>query len=260
MRCRKSVVTLLLIAISMALMVVPAKAKESNVIIVNSSNSAQNLNYIVYVPDNVSAATPVFLFLHGDSESNADIYKITQHFTFMRLLLDGSWKPDFIFVMPINKKKGNWLKVTKSVNTILDEVTRNYGGSLDNMYIGGSSAGSDAVIFYQAAGRFKGGICMAGNIGDEDHLITPEQIMSLWSDRKLFYYRDNLDYRGGYGWDPVYFYDAALSSITYNVKFTIINTDWAHDYKLVDRVFLPEYMTDSKGQNCYDAINHLIYG
>lgn len=260
MNIKRFLSLVLILAVALTLFTVPVNAEATNVTFVSSANSAQGMDYIIYTPDNVSASTPIFLFLHGDAEAGASIMKVAKHYKFMCAMIDGSWKPNFIFVMPINKRKGNWTNVTSSVNTILDEVTHFFGGSLDNMYIGGSSAGCDAVIHYQAGGRFKGAICMAGNVGDKRGSLTPDQVMSRWAGKKLRYYRDNLASEGGYGCDPVFLYSCAAYAAPYNVSFTITDTGWKHDYRLVDRVFLPENMTDKKGQNGYDAITHLIYG
>lgn len=230
-----------------------------NVRYIDKNSSAQSLNYIVYAPSNVSADTPIFLFLHGDGEAGASLTKVAKHYKFLRAMIDGSWQPNFIFVMPISTKKGNWENVHKSVNIILDEVVKYFGGSKNNMYIGGASAGSDAVIYYQKDGQFKGSIQMAGHVGDKYGKVSPETVMQRWSGKKLWYFRDNLRSDGGYGCDPNYLFSCAQLAPSYNVNFQLNDLNWDHSYGLVDRVFLPSNMTDTKGQNGIDAITNLIY-
>ena len=232
---------------------------EINVRYISKENSAQALNYIVYAPANASDQTPIFLFLHGDGEASGSLNKVAKHYKFLRAMIDGSWQPDFIFVMPIARKKGNWEKEMSNVNTILNEVVKYFGGSKDNMYIGGASAGSDAVITYQQNGRYKGSIQMAGNVGDKFGKIPAETVMKRWSGKKLWYYRDNLRKDGGYGCDPYFLYDCAKLAPAYNVNFQIHELNWNHNYGLVDRTFLPSNMTDTKGQPGFDAITNLIY-
>ena len=235
------------------------KTEGMNLLYVGSGNSAQHLDYIVYKPQNVSADTPIFLFLHGDGEVNSDFVKVAKHYKFIRALLDGSWTPNFVFVMPLGKRKGNWVNEYNNVNIILDEVSKYFGGSKNNMYIGGASAGSDAISYYQKSGSFKGAICMAGHVGDKRSAVSANEIMNRWSGKKLWYFRDNLANNGGYGCDVDFLYSCAALAPQYNVNFRVTDLNWNHSYKLVDRVFLPENMKDAKGQPGMDAITNLIY-
>lgn len=259
----KKISRLIAVMMAVALCLLPvnisAETAEINVRYISKSNSSQALNYIVYSPANATADTPIFLFLHGDGEAAGSLNKVAKHYKFLRAMIDGSWQPDFIFVMPIARKKGNWEKEISNVNTILSEVVKYFGGSLDNMYIGGASAGSDAIVTYQQGGKYKGSIQMAGNIGDKNGKLSADTVMKRWAGKKLWYYRDNLRADGGYGCNPYFLYACAGLAPVYKVNFQMHDLNWDHSYGLVDRAFLPANMTDTKGQAGFDAITNLIY-
>lgn len=226
---------------------------------VNAAYSYQELNYIIYLPNNVSAATPIFLFLHGDVDVGCSYTTIVKHYQFLQRLKDGSWQPNFILVMPIGRKTCNWAAEADNVNYILQEVVSVFGGSYDNMYIGGASAGADGITPIAQNIPFKGALYLAGHLNGKKGKTSVDKVLSTWTGRFVVYYRDNLHKKGGYGYNPDFVAAMSANAPYYGVTFAMIDLNWNHDYGLVDRVFLPAMYQDAKGQNGLDAITNLIY-
>lgn len=226
---------------------------------VSPDRSCQNLGYIVYAPENANSNTPIFLFLHGVGENGAGYDRFVGTFGFLKYLITGSWKPNFIVVAPIMVKGSNWTSQSGSIQSLLGEVIGNYGGNWDSLYIGGFSAGADAITPLAKSINFQGAIYMAGYMGGVNNTTDPYTLMSMWSGKNVFYFRDSLYSGGGYGYQADYVNKANEIASSYNVNFIQIDMNWGHYSAMADAAFLPGYFVDSQGKSCHDAISDLIY-
>lgn len=236
-----------------------ASGSSYNLRFINAANSSQELNYIIYTPNNVNESTPLLLFLHGDGDVNQSFSSELKRYNFWSKLKNGEWQPNFIIVMPIGRKTGNWAKEQQNINILLVEVINNFGGSSSNMYIAGASAGSDGLTSIASNINFKGAIYMAGHLNGKKGKMSAKAVMKLWSDKPVYYYRDNLYKKGGYGYNKDFIESCYNLAPSYNVSFSMIDLNWNHDYGLVDATFLPSTFTDANGNPCHDGIQKLIY-
>ena len=226
---------------------------------VSGANSRQNLGYVVYAPENANANTPIFLFMHGVGENGASYDKFIGTFGFLKYLINGQWQPNFIVVAPIMERGSSWVNQAGSVQSLLGEVIDNYGGNWDSLYVGGFSAGSDAITPLAQSIHFQGAIYMAGYMGGVNNTTDAYTVMNMWSGRNVFYFRDSLYKGGGYGYQSDYVNTVASIAPNYNVNFIKVDMNWGHYSAMVDAAFLPSYFRDSQGQYCHDAISDLIY-
>lgn len=226
---------------------------------VSAANSVQNLGYIIYAPENANSNTPVFLFLHGVGENGAGYDKFVGTFGFLKYLINGTWKPNFIVVAPIMVGGSNWVDQSGSVKSLLGEVIDNYGGNWDSLYIGGFSAGSDAITPLAKQINFQGAIYMAGYMGGVNNTTDAYTVMNMWSGKNVFYFRDTLYKGGGYGYQADYVSTVNSIASSYNVNYIQVDMNWGHYSAMVDAAFLPSYFMDNQGQYCHDAISDLIY-
>lgn len=221
-------------------------------------SSGQELNYFVYAPEGVSEETPLFLFLHGDGDMGKTPEEVMARYQFLRALAKGFWRPDIVVVMPIGRTPDNWHNEVDNIDVILHEVVDNYGGSFDNMYISGASAGADGLNSVAKNYNFKGVIYMAGHINGGG--LNCDGVLSLWQGKPIYYYRDNLLTNGGYGYDPDLISALYKKAGDYNATFTAEDLDWNHTVGLVDATFLPETFVDANGNPCHNGIFRLIFG
>ena len=226
---------------------------------VTADNSVQGLNYVIYCPANVTADTPIFLFLHGVGENGASYDRFIGTFGFLKHLINGSWQPNFIVVAPIMVSGSNWVKQQGNISALLGEVVSNYGGNTGNMYIGGFSAGADAITPLAKTIDFQGAIYMAGYMGGSGNTTDAASLLSLWSGKRIFYFRDSFYSGGGYGYNADYVNSVRDLAANYSVDFIRVDMDYGHVSSMIDAVFLPSYFMDSKQNYCHDAINDLIY-
>lgn len=226
---------------------------------VSSANSCQNLGYIIYAPENANANTPIFLFLHGVGENGAGYDRFVSTFGFLKYLINGSWKPNFIVVAPIMVGGSNWVNQSGSIQSLLGEVITNYGGNWDDLYIGGFSAGADAITPLAKSINFQGAIYMAGYMGGVNNTTDAYTLMNMWSGKNVFYFRDSLYKGGGYGYQADYVNTVSQIASSYNVNFIQVDMNWGHYSAMADAAFLPGYFVDSQGKSCHDAITDLIY-
>lgn len=226
---------------------------------VSADRSCQNLGYIVYAPENANSNTPIFLFLHGVGENGAGYDRFVGTFGFLKYLVTGSWKPNYIIVAPIMVGGSNWTSQSGSVQSLLGEVIANYGGNWDSLYVGGFSAGADAITPLAKSINFQGAIYMAGYMGGVNNSTDPYTLMSMWSGKNVFYFRDSLYKGGGYGYQADYINKVSEIASSYNVNFIQVDMNWGHYSAMADAAFLPGYFVDSQGKSCHDAISDLIY-
>lgn len=226
---------------------------------VSGANSRQNLGYVVYAPENANSNTPIFLFMHGVGENGASYDKFIGTFGFLKYLINGQWQPNFIVVAPIMERGSSWVNQAGSIQSLLGEVIDNYGGNWDSLYVGGFSAGSDAITPLAQSIRFQGAIYMAGYMGGVNNTTDAYSVLNLWSGKNVFYFRDSLYKGGGYGYQSDYVSTIANAASSYNVNFIRVDMNWGHYSAMVDAAFLPSYFMDSQGQYCHDAISDLIY-
>lgn len=222
-----------------------------------AASSSGNLDYIVYVPANATASTPIFMFLHGNGEVGKDMEKAVTRYAFLQRLKDGSWQPGCIIICPIAKKKSHWAAEVNNLNIIIDEVTTSYGGSRNNMYISGASAGADAMTRIASQIPFQGAIYMAGHMNSGGYSVS--SFLSLWSGKPCYYYRDNLA-GGGYGYSKAFVDSCIANAPLYGVRFSWTDLNWNHSIGLVDATFLPSSFIDANGRPCQNGIGKLIYG
>lgn len=226
---------------------------------VNGEDSRQKLSYIVYTPSNCDSNIPIFIFLHGNGDKAQTFEAEIKRYAFLRHLQDGSWKPSVIFIMPIAQKKSSWSKEADNVAAIIEEVVENYGGSLDDLYISGASAGSDGLCAVAKKYDFKGAIYMAGHIAGSSNQLPTKEWFELWKNKRVFYFRDDKN-GGGYGYsqNASYMDGIEKSQDDYNVDFDMVDLNWNHDIGLVDASFLPSEFMDANGRPCLDGISKLI--
>lgn len=222
-----------------------------------AASSSGNLDYIVYVPANANANTPIFMFLHGNGEVGKDMEKAVTRYAFLQRLKDGSWQPGCIIICPIAKRKSYWTAEVNNLNIIIDEVTSNYGGSRNLMYISGASAGADAMTRIAAQIPFKGAIYMAGHLNSGGYSVS--SFLSLWQGKPVYYYRDNLA-GGGYGFSRPFVESCIANAPLYGVRFSWTDLNWNHSIGLVDATFLPSNFIDANGRPCQNGLEKLIYG
>lgn len=223
-----------------------------------ASSSSGNLDYILYVPANANANTPIFMFLHGNGEVGKDMEKALTRYAFLQDLKDGSWQPGCIIICPIAKKKSHWKAEVANLNIIIDEVTTNYGGSRSNMYLSGASAGADAMTKIAEQIPFKGAIYMAGHMNGNG-AYNVDSFLSLWAGKQVYYYRDNLA-GGGYGYSKAFVDSCIAKAPQYGVTFTATDLNWNHSVGLVDATFLPSGFIDKNGRACHNGLGKLIFG
>lgn len=221
-----------------------------------AASSSGNLDYILYVPANATADTPIFFFLHGNGEVGKDMEVAVTRYAFLQRLKDGSWQPGCIIICPIAKRKSNWVAQIDNLNIIINEVTSNYGGSRNNMYLSGASAGADAMTRIAAKIPFRGAIYMAGHLDSSGSVAN---FLTQWSGKKVYYYRDNLA-GGGYGYSKPFVDSCVANAASYNVQFDWSDLNWNHSIGLVDATFLPSGFMDANGRPCHNGIGKLIYG
>ena len=223
---------------------------------VSSTDSVQELDYMVYIPDSVDENTPIFLFLHGDGDTAKTFDEEIERYVFLKELNNGHWQPETVIVIPVSRKTGNWDNEAENVKAILDEVAANIGGSKENMYISGASAGADGLNTVAKLVDFKGAVFMAGHMTGKEEKTEINEWLELWQNKTVYYYRDNKYNGGGYGYkDNVALIDAiANEGSDYNITFSMVDLEWNHDIGLVDATFLPNDYTDLNGQCCHNGI------
>ena len=74
---------------------------------VSSTDSVQELDYMVYIPDSVDENTPIFLFLHGDGDTAKTFDEEIERYVFLKELNNGHWQPETVIVIPVSRKTGN---------------------------------------------------------------------------------------------------------------------------------------------------------
>lgn len=226
---------------------------------VSAANSCQGLGYVVYAPENANSNTPIFLFLHGVGENGAGYDRFIGTFGFLKYLINGQWQPNFIVIAPIMTKGSNWVNNQGNISSLLGEVIANYGGNWDSLYVGGFSAGSDAITPLAKSINFQGAIYMAGYMGGVNNTTDAYTLMNMWSGKNVFYFRDTQYKGGGYGYQSQYVNTVASIAPSYNVNFIQVDMTWGHYSAMVDAAFLPSYFKDNQGKYCHDAIADLIY-
>ena len=238
------------------------EADDYKLFCVDGKDSRQKLSYVVYTPNGCDENVPIFIFLHGNGDKAQSFEAELKRYAFLRHLNDGTWKPPVIFIMPIAQKKSSWSREADSVASIIDEVIENYGGSYDDLYISGASAGSDGLTAVAKKFDFKGAIYMAGHIAGSGNDVPKSDWLELWKDKKVYYYRDDKNSGGGYGYSQNASYMNGIEDSTdeYDVNFDMVDLKWNHDIGLVDATFLPSEFTDANGRPCMDGISKLISG
>lgn len=237
----------------------PKVYKPSVVEYVEAKNSSQKFNYVVYAPENCDENTPVFLFLHGIGENGTSYNNYINTFSFLKYLIEGSWKPDFVVIAPILVSGSRWRDEATSVKGLIGEVIDNYGGSWDKLYIGGFSAGCDSITPLAQSITFQGAIYMAGYMGGSGNSTDVAGFVSLWRNKRVFYFRDSLYKGGGYGYSSSYINGIKDNAESNGIFFIDVDMNWNHRSAMVDAVFLPGYFKDNNGEYCHDAITDLIY-
>lgn len=225
---------------------------------VRPENSVQNLGYVVYAPENVTANTPVFLYLHGIGQNGDTYKKFIGELTFLKYLVNGNWTPNCVFVAPILPGGTKWINQTSNIDKLLTEVVNTYGGSRSNMYIGGFSAGCDSITPIAQSINFKGALYMAGYLGAVGNTIDYTTFLKLWSGKKAYYFRDSQYGGGGYGYVSSYVKACENNAAAYGVDFKHIDMNWVHRSTMVDAVLLPPYFTDLNGDSCRDMLSFLL--
>lgn len=233
--------------------------KPSVVEYVSAENSAQKFNYIVYAPENADETTPVFLFLHGIGENGTDYQSFMNIFVFLKYLISEQWQPNFVVVAPIMVRGSRWSDEGAEVRSLLSEVIDNYGGSWSNLYIGGFSAGCDAITPLTKVITFQGAIYMAGYLGGAQNTTDVNTFLNTWRGKNVFYFRDTLYGNGGYGYQADYVNRVAQMAPQYNINYIQVDMNWDHRSAMVDAILLPGFFMDNKGEYCHDAITDLIY-
>lgn len=223
---------------------------------IDGRTSFQELSYILYMPANADATTPIVLFLHGDADVGETYSQAVNRYQFLRCLKNGTWQPNFIMIMPIARKSGNWANEKANVLNILKEVSVVFGGDLNKTYIAGASAGADGITPIAQSFDFKGAIYMAGHLNGKKGKMSAQTVMSLWQNKIVLYYRDNLQKRGGYGYDANFIQTCYTIAPGLNTTFYMVDLNWNHDYGLVDATFLPTNFKDDYGRPCFNALKH----
>lgn len=221
--------------------------------------SSQPYDYIVYAPENADSSTPIFIFLHGNSDPGKTPSEILTKYKYLRYLNDSLWRPNVIIIVPISSYKSHWSQDVDNVKVMLSETINNYGGSMDNVYISGASAGADGLTTIAKNMECQGACYMAGHLNGSSGKMSVDEFLTLWQGKTVYYYRDNLA-GGGYGYNKEFVEKVKEKASDYDVTFKMIDLEWNHDYALIDAVLLPEGYWDKKGQYCHDAISKLIYG
>lgn len=227
---------------------------------VNASDSRQKLDYMVYTPAEYDENTPIFTFLHGDGDTAMTFAEELDRYEFLRKLQSGEWQPQVIFVMPVARKQGHWAKEVSNVKAILEETVEDVGGSLDNMYISGASAGANGMTVLAGEVEFRGAVYMAGFLGSEFNAVSTDDWLKLWQGKTVYYYVDNLYAHGGYGYrsNVKYMENLEESFEDYNIDFYKVDLQWNHDIGLVDATFLPEEYLDLNGNKCFGGLEKMI--
>lgn len=226
---------------------------------VKAENSAAKFNYVIYAPENANSNTPIFLFLHGIGQNGASYSTFIKDITFLKFLINGNWAPNIIIVAPILPAGCKWRNESASIGTLLNEVIRNYGGNLGNMYIGGFSAGCDGITPIAQDINFRGALYMAGYLGGVGNTYSVNEFLKLWKNKPVYFFRDSLYGSGGYGYVPSYVSQVEASAASYGIEFLHIDMHWPHRSSMIDAVLLPSYFTDVNGNYCHDALNEMIY-
>jgi len=225
--------------------------------IVDAADSRQELSYILYTPSVYDETTPVFMFLHGNGDAGLTCQEVMERYAYLQCLEAGTWQPGVIFITPVGTQTSHWAEECDNVIAIYEEVLENVGGSRDNLYLTGASAGADGLTVIAQNIELKGAIYMAGHLNGRFGNIDADTVMSIWSGKPLHYYRDNLA-DGGYGYSKE-FIDSCISlADTYNVDFQATDLDWNHDIGLVDATFLPAEIIDMNGNPSHDAVAKIL--
>lgn len=213
------------------------------------------LSYMAYIPQEVSDNTKIIIFLHGNGEVKSEWQDFFEKYVFIKDLST----ENYIFIIPMEKKKCNWANDVKKLNKIIDAVCTYSGATREsNVYIAGVSSGADDVTKIAGKIEFEGAIYMAGSISGIDDPISARKVAKLWAGKEVYYYRDNLFHHGGYGYDEAYI--ARLKKYSEDGLFHFYTEDlnWEHDHNLVDAALLPTYYKDAKNQNCHGALDRLF--
>ena len=224
---------------------------------VTAKDSCQELGYILYLPEDYDETTPIVIFLHGDGDVKLGHDKVTSRYQFLSCLKSGDWQPGVILIAPIGRKEGNWANEADNVIAIIDEVL-DTGGDAGKVYICGASAGADGMTYIAGKRDFAGAIYMAGHMNGKKEDISADAVMRLWAGKKVLYFRDNLQKRGGYGYNKDFFEECQALAPQYNVTFSYENLDWNHDIGLVDAALLPQEYIDDNGNSCHNGLGRLL--
>lgn len=225
---------------------------------VSAQNSCQRMGYVIYAPENVTANTPILLFLHGIGQNGASYKSFIGAIGFIKYLVNGNWTPNVIIVAPICPGGSKWINETANINAMLNEVINTFGGNRNNMYIAGFSAGCDSITPIAKEIPFRGALYMAGYLGGVSNTVSTDEFLRLWSGKSVYYYRDSKYGSGGYGYQPNYVSTCEANAASYGVDFKHIDMHWAHRSSMIDAVLLPGYFNDANGNPCLDVLATFI--